>query len=85
MDQYGESRTTGKYGHFQARGGYQASAGMRGREFRNTGRTSAVTKEASTVAPKNVPSTVHQTSAQKPVDKVDDVKSPEGANDVVVS
>ena len=85
MDQYGENRLIGKYGHPQARGGYQASSGLRGRNYRNTGKTSAVTKEASTAPPKNVPDTKHQTSVQKPVDKVDDVKSPEGANDVVVS
>lgn len=85
MDPYGETRTTGKYGHFQARGGFQASAGLRGREFRNTGKTSGVTKEASQAPPKNVPDTKHQTSAQKPVEKADDVKSPEGGNDVVVA
>ena len=85
MDQYGETRSTGKYGHFQARGGYQASSGLRGREFRNTGKTSAVTKEASQAPAKNVPDTRHQTSAEKPVDKVDEVTSPEGANDVVVA
>ena len=58
---------------------------MRGREFRNTGKTSAVTKESSQAPAKNVPDTKHQTSVQKPVDKVDDVKSPEGGNDIVVS
>ena len=85
MDTYGENRGTGKYGHFQARGGYQASAGLRGRKFRNTGKTSAVTKEASQATAKNVPDTKHQTSAEKPTEKADGVTSPEGANDVVVA
>ena len=85
MSSYNENRLIGPYGHPQARGGYQASAGMRGREFRNTGRTSAVTKESSQAPTRNVPDSKHQTSVQKPVEKADDVKSPEGANDVVIS
>jgi len=87
MDSYGETHGTGKFGYFQARGGYRAMSGMRGRHYKRTGSTNHEIRESANakVKPQNVPEDEHTTTAKAAVEKQQDTQTPEGINDPVMA
>jgi hypothetical protein len=87
MDSYGETQTTGKFGYFQARGGYRAMSGMQGRHFRTKGATNREIRESANakVKPRNVPEDEYTTTAKASVEKQQHTQAPEGINDPVVA